>query len=346
MVISGDRTVIIGLLSLILACTPANKPAPAPEALALTGRAFGTTWSVKAVGGEQAKLEAAIDAALKRVDAGMSTWRPDSELSRFNAAPVGPFVFGEETARVIRRSMELAAKTDGAFDPTVRPLVKLWGFGSKAASTSPSDEAITATLANIGYRKLSWASDGALNKPTAELQVDLSAIAKGYGVDAVAAAVRKAGARSAMVEIGGEVVVFGERPGGGPWRLAVDAPTDDSKVGSRFAAVLGLRNVAMATSGDYRQFRMEGGRRVSHIIDPRSGQPIGHALASATVVAEDCATADAMATAIMVLGPEKGLKAVESLPGVEALLLVRNGEAWSQRMSSGMKAHIIASGAY
>jgi thiamine biosynthesis lipoprotein len=325
--------------------------APAAAAVAdtppleLTGEALGTTWSVKAVGlaaDRGVALKQRIEATLERVNRGMSTWRADSELSQFNAEAKAGYRFKPETARVIDRALFIARATGGAFDPTVKPLVALWGFGAGAATAEPSDAVLAAALDLVGHHKVSWTGQNTLAADRPRVQVDLSAIAKGYAVDAVADDVARAGATGALVEIGGEVVGFGVKPDGGPWRVGIDAPEDGAAPGAKLAAVATLRRHAMATSGDYRQFRTVAGERVSHTIDPRTGRPTASAVASATVFAADCMTADAYATALMVLGPDEGLAIIDARPGLEALLLVRGAKGFEQRRSRSVEAFIGA----
>ncbi len=309
----------------------------------LKGRIFGTTWQAKIRGEslDEKALTKRIAALLEAVDKGMSTWRKDSELSVFNRAAAGPFEFGAQTAAVIRQSFVVAQMTGGAFDPTVRPLIALWGFGAGARQEPPSAKDLAQARAAVGYTKLRWAQPKQLVKAKPDLSLDLSAIAKGFAVDQVADLLKASGASSGMVEIGGEVVAWGERHQGGAWRLAVDAPIDGASSGQGFAAIVELRDAAMATSGDYRQFRIEKGRRVQHIVDPRTGMPVDHGLASVTVVAPDCMTADAYATALMVLGVEAGLTLVNSHADLEALFLVRQGSQWRQVRSRAMNKHLL-----
>jgi len=350
----------LGVALLISACSAQREPAAEPVAQAapqpkpttgdqgveLAGRVFGTTWSAKARGEglDQSQLLAAVKAEFKAINQGMSTWQKDSSISTFNRAAAGPFVWGERSIEVIKRSFEIAKHTQGAFDPTVGPLIGLWGFGAKARTTLPKPDELTAARRLVGYTKLRWGKPGELIKADAGMRLDLSAIAKGYAVDRVAGIFKTAGAQHGMVEIGGEVVAWGERAQGGAWKLAVDAPVDGAAPGKRFAAIVKLADSAMATSGDYRQFRIENGRRVQHIVDPRTGEPVVHRLASVTVIAKDCATADAYATALMVMGDEKGLKFVDSDPDLEALFLVRDQQDWRQVYSRNMKKYLIQTG--
>ena len=311
--------------------------------LKMEGQIFGTRWVIKARGAglDQKRLLPLIEADFEAINQGMSTWRQDSEISRFNSGAVGAYRFGPQSVEVIKRSLEMARHTQGAFDPTVAPLIRLWGFGAKALKEPPTPELLDATRQRVGYEKISWNNEGKLIKKQAGLSLDLSAIAKGYAVDRVAAIVRAQGAQHGMVEIGGEVVAWGSRAQGGPWKLAVDAPVDNAEPGQRFAAIVKLMNKAMATSGDYRQFRIENGRRVQHIIDPRTGVPVEHGLASVTVVAQDCITADAYATALMVMGVEAGVALINSVPRVDALFLERQPKGWRQIKTRNMGKYLI-----
>ena len=309
----------------------------------LEGRIFGTRWVIKARGKvvDQGQLLPLIEAEFEAINQGMSTWRKDSEISNFNAGDAGAYRFGDQSVEVIKRSLQVARQTQGAFDPTVAPLIRLWGFGAKALKEPPTPSLLSAARQVVGYSKLNWNAQGELIKNQPGLSLDLSAIAKGYAVDRIAAIVRAQGAQHGMVEIGGEVVAWGSRAQGGPWKLAVDAPVDHAKSGQRLAAIVKLMNKAMATSGDYRQFRIENGRRVQHIIDPRTGFPVEHGLASVTVVAQDCITADAYATALMVMGVKEGVALVNSIPRVDALFLERQPKGWRQIKTRNMGKYLI-----
>lgn len=309
--------------------------------LTLRGQALGTAWTVRwrPGAGEQPEtptIQAAIESALDRVDGLMSTWKPDSELMRLNRAPVGaPFAIAEQTAEVLRIAEDISRKSDGAFDVTVGPLVRAWGFGAgaprgDAAEPAPPTAAeLERIAAAVGWQKLRVATDTAAGTATATrtapgLTIDLSAIAKGYAVDAVAAALQGLGLRDFFVEVGGEVVARGSRGGGEPWRLGIETPTVGAAPGSQPPQrVVPLTDRALATSGDYRSYREVAGRRVSHTIDPRTRRPIDHPLASVSVVADDCAHADAWATALNVLGPQAGMALAER-EGLAVLMLVRN----------------------
>jgi thiamine biosynthesis lipoprotein len=264
---------------------------------------------------------------LAQIDGWMSNWNPDSDISRFNAArTTSPVPVAYETASLVAYAVELSKWTAGAFDISVGPLVRLWGFGHRARlGQPPSEEEIEQALSAMGARRLrvgrgSPENGGFLRKGAPELEIDLSAIAKGYGVDHVAAGLAGLGREDFLVEIGGEVFAAGERPGGGPWRLAIEKPLDE---GRAIQSIVELSNQGMATSGDYRIFYRAQGHRLSHTIDPRTGRPVEGGPASVTVIAASTTEADAWATAIMVLGTSSGLKLAEDW-GIAAMTLTRD----------------------
>jgi thiamine biosynthesis lipoprotein len=217
-------------------------------------------------------------------------------------------------------ALDVGTRSEGAFDVTVGPLVERWGFGAHGAMTKlPTDTELDALRGRLGHDHLGFdPKAGTLRKDAAALRVDLSAIAKGYGVDQAAAALREAGHTDFMVEVGGEIRTAGATEAGRAWRLAVEKPNPTERA---IYEVVELRDRAMATSGDYRNFTEVGGKRYSHTIDPTTGRPVTHRLASVSVVAPTCAEADAMATALNVLGPERGLALAER-EGLPALFLV------------------------
>jgi len=325
--------------ALLLAPCGCGDPGVAHE-LRLAGEALGTVWSVELVLPEApapekaAEIRERVDATLDRVDRGMSTWREDAELARFNRqADLASFSFSPETRQVIAAALDLARETGGAFDPTVAPLVALWGFGAQAANAPPTVAELEEARRRVGWRHLSFREGGRLARRVAGVQLDLSAIAKGYAVDALVTELARERPIGALVEVGGEVRALGAKPGGVPWRVGIDDP---DAPGSRLSAVVLLTGGALATSGDYRSVRVIEGRRRTHVVDPRSGRPVEQKVASASVIAPTCMEADAVATALMVLGPEEGLAWVEDRPWLEALLMVREGEGViEKRASSG-----------
>jgi FAD:protein FMN transferase len=302
------------------------------DALILQGEAMGSTWSVRISGSGldealRTRAEAEIRKRLDEIDLWFSTWRPDSEISRFNAHRSSePFGVSPQTAELVADSIALCRASGGAFDITIGPLVARWGFGAHAELAGPPPQAeIDALLARTGADAVT-VEDGAaggavrLRKRDADVGLDLSAIAPGYAADHIARGLEALGRRDFLVEVGGEIYASGSRPGGGPWNVAIEAPLDDER---RIHAMVTISNQGLATSGDYRAFYVEDGHRISHTIDPRSGHPIDNGMASATTIAPSAAAADGWATAVMVLGPKEGLaRAAEH--GIAVMALVRS----------------------
>ena len=309
------------------------------------GAAMGTTYAVQAAcpGGVPAQRLAAV---LDRVDRAMSTYDETSELAMFNRAPVGvPVPVSPWLADVADAAQRVAEETGGAFDATVGPLVAFWGFGADAEAL-PDRTPLREARSVVGHGRLKVALSPPTLTKLAEVRVDFSAIAKGFAVDRMADVLDGASCRAYLVELGGELRAHGRAPDGGAWRVGVEAPLAFASGGLQ--TVLHIRDGALATSGGYRQFREptkaeqallpRGQTRVSHVVDPRSGLPVAHALASVTVVARSAVLADAYATALLVLGTEAGLAFAERR-GIAALF-VEDGE-------DGLQMHgTAAMGAY
>lgn len=302
---------------------------PKEHTLDLVGRTMGTSWSVQVprppAGLDDAALYASITAVLAEVNERMSTYQADSELSRFNAAETTDwFPVSAELVRLADTALAVSTLTDGAFDVTVGPLVNLWGFGPEVkAEQLPTRAEIDAALARVGWDLLhTRAEPPALRKDRTDLYVDLSAIAKGHGVDRMAQVLEDAGITDYLVEIGGELRGRGRNAEGEPWRIAIERPDAGRRAVLR---VLALTDLGMATSGDYRNFFELDGERYSHTIDPATGRPVDHQLASVTVLAKRCAEADAWATALLVLGPERGMTLANDR-GLIALFVERFGD--------------------
>jgi thiamine biosynthesis lipoprotein len=296
---------------------------------------MGTYYAVQVVAGEldepaQEELRAAIEAELEGVNARMSTWLPDSELSRFNRhADVTPFELSAPTLEVLETAREVSARTGGAFDVTVGPLVDAWGFGpGDREPPAMAPEEVRRLLDRIGWQKLEVdPAAGTVAKARPDLAVDLSAIAKGYAVDRVSERLAALGHGDHWVEVGGEVRAGGSSARGEPWRLGIERPRLAPGAVQR---IVPISDLAVATSGDYRNYREVGGVRFSHIIDPRTGWPIRHRLASVSVFHPRCAVADALATAMMVLGEEEGEELARA-EGLAVFFLVREGEEFVER---------------
>ncbi len=259
---------------------------------------------------------AKAEEALRRIEALMSTYRDDSEVRRLKGAPAMQRVaLSPETLEVLRTARHFAEVTGGAFDATAAPLFRLWKRCAKLDRLPTRDELVTARAASR-WDAFTLLTDGVV-KANSLAEVDLGGIAKGYAIDRAVETMKEAGCVGGLVDVGGDIRCFGTKPGGHPWRIAVRAPW-----GPRYAGVLGLQSAAVCTSGDYLRFVEIKGERYSHIIDPRSGTPVDK-VPSVTVIAPDATTADALATAVSVLGPKEGLDLVKGLAGVECLLVVR-----------------------
>lgn len=326
------------LLPLLAACWRA----PDPETLGLSGSTMGTSYSIQVVGLppsiEPQQLQSDIDAELERVNDLMSTYREGSELSRFNRSrSIDWLAVAPALASLVQEALGMSEASGGAFDATVGPLVNLWGFGPGGGRDSvPSDAQIAQAQTKVGYDKLFVRADPpALKKSEPELYLDLSAIAKGYGVDRIAELLDDAGVTNYLVEIGGELRGLGHNGRGRPWRIAVERPAPGVR---EPYGIVELRGGAMATSGDYRNFFEQGGKLYSHTIDPRTGRPVTHELASVTVLAPTTARADALATAFLVLGPKKGLALAERLQ-TAAFFILRTPNGYSELQTSAFQAY-------
>ena len=291
------------------------------------GATMGTTFSVTVVGevmSEQAKteLDISIKDQLDKLDAMMSTYKPDSEISRFNDWESSDwFGVSPDTAKVFQHAQDVSEATGGAFDITVAPLVDAWGFGSVGpVSTLPSDSDINRLLGFVGFRQLEVNHlSPAIRKTSIHVKTDVSAVAKGYAVDRVADLLDARSYDSYLIEIGGEVRTQGHREGGQSWRIGIEQPTESSGLLNR---VVQLSDAALATSGDYRNYFELDGVRYSHTIDPRTGRPVTHELAAVSVIDVMCVRADALATALEVLGPDEAYDLAEEL-GLAVLLIIR-----------------------
>lgn len=315
--------------------------------VAFSGRSMGTTYEVKVARADLSpddmrEIGAAIEQTLERVNALMSTWREDSELSRFNARhSTEPFAIDFETARVLAVALEMSDKSQGAFDVTVGPLVEAWGFGRTPLEDVPDADRVTELRTRVGWEKLTLdQAHSSLSKSVPDLEADLSAVAKGYGVDAVAEALEALGQTAYLVEIGGELRARGERLDGRPFRVAIEEPVIDDR---RIHRVIDLRDIAMATSGDYRNWIEVDGVRLSHTLDPRTGRPITHDLASVTVLHPEAVWADAWATALNVLGPDAGYELAQR-EGLPAYFIIRTGDGGFESRATPAFVPLLASG--
>jgi len=290
----------------------------------LSGPTMGTTWSADMgipAGTNTALLEAALAAAVAQVDAQMSTWKPESDLMRLNAAPVGEWIsIPSELMQVLLRGLEIGRASEGAFDIGLGDLVRAWGFNSDA----PDPDAIRAGLGQARqpvYDQLELNETTLRVRKLTALSLDLSGIAKGYGVDRLMQVCQDFNITSALVALDGELLSKGCQPNGQPWHVAIEAPDFGPRMPH---AMLELKDAAVATSGDYRHWVKVGNIRLSHTMDRLKGGPMLPGIASVTVVAADCMAADALATAILVMGRQKGSDLARKLH-VDCLILERVG---------------------
>ena len=283
-----------------------------------TGFIFGTVYNVTYQCDSDLKDE--IEAELKKVDQEFSMFNEQSTVSRLNRgeSPELSDMFLE----VFRLAGSVYAETEGAFDITVAPLVNAWGFGFKHEQL-PTSHQVDSLLAFVGMPRLHFnEQQRKLTKDDARLMLDFSAIAKGYGSDCVARLLARRGVENYMVEIGGEIVTRGISPSRLPWRIGVTKPTDDSlQTSQELQTVLNVTDLSMATSGNYRNFYYNGGRKYAHTIDPHTGFPVQHSILSATVLTDDCATADAYATAFMVLGLDRAKTVLDRHPELKVYFI-------------------------
>ena len=313
-----------------------------------SGITMGTTYQVKITRillteNEISHLRSQVDLALIEVNRQMSTYDPQSEISRFNDyKDTLSFPVSSEFAGVVSRAIEVSKLSDNLFDITVANLVNLWGFGKKGKRiVPPSEEDISANLKNVGIKFIKSVNGKALKKSNPLVRIDLSAIAKGYGVDVVARILEAGGILNYMVEIGGEVMAKGINAHSELWKIGIDSPGLASLPGQDIRTILALKDVAVATSGDYRNYFEYEGKIYSHTINPNTGKPVTHDLASATVIARDCMTADALATAIMVMGKDEGMIFIEKIRDAEVLMITRRSvDSFSTFQSSGFSQFI------
>nr|WP_145555836.1 FAD:protein FMN transferase [Yersinia canariae] len=314
-----------------------------PEQINLEGKTMGTSYSIKYMSDSATlspeKLQQEIDRELEQVNNQMSTYRPNSELSRFNKSQQvdTPFPVSFATAKVVREAIRINRLTDGALDVTVGPLVNLWGFGPEGRpNVVPTDAEIDKRREWVGIDKLA-VENGTLIKRIPELYVDLSAIAKGYGVDVVAEYLEAQNINNYMVDIGGEVRTRGNNGENKPWRIAIEKPVAGSEQSAQ--EIIEPGRMAIATSGDYRNYFEQNGVRYSHTIDPGTGRPINHRLVSITVLDPSCMTADGLSTGLGVLGPERGM-ALANLLGIPVFMIVKTDEGFEEHFSESFKPYL------
>jgi thiamine biosynthesis lipoprotein len=335
---------ILLALTAIEGCQERTIPA---SPLVLGGETQGTTYSIKLseLTRQQSvyELQVEIDTVLAQIDTQMSNWNPDSEVSQFNKfSETEWFDVSADTARVVATALDISQQSGGAFDITIKPLVDLWGFGSvKNKSSIPTDREIKAALQHSGWQRIEVrASPPSLRKSSGDVQLDLSGIAQGFTVDRLATLLESKGISSYLIEVGGEMRAHGRKEDGTAWKIGIERPAKGTVASRTVHRIVALNNCSLATSGDYRHYRVLKDKHYSHTIDPRTGRPVEHRLASVSVLTENCMRADALATLLMVLGPEDGFRwAIERK--IAAVFIVRDGNGFSERLTPQFIRHTV-----
>lgn len=311
-----------------------NPPAPYQTT---SGLVFGTVYNITYQ--YDGDLKTDIEAELKRFDGSLSPFNDTATITRINLNE--DIVADSFFTNVFHRSMEISQETDGAFDITVAPLANAWGFGFKKGAF-PDSIMIDSLLDITGYTKVALSAEGKVVKQDPRIMLSCSAVAKGYAVDVIAQLLEKKGIHNFMVDIGGEVVVRGENPKKSLWRIGINKPVDDSlAINQELQTVLQVTNVGIATSGNYRNYYYKDGKKYAHTIDPRTGYPVQHNILSATVIAKDCMSADAYATAFMVMGLEKAEQFANAHPDIEACFIYSNEKGELQTFyTKGMEKYM------
>ena len=313
------------------------------------GRTMGTTYKCVVVHNKidekfKQTIIDSVEATLKVINSQMSTYDSNSVISRINYAKANQAIFlPKEIREAIYLSRKVSMMSDGAFDITVMPLVNAWGFGPKKKNENkniPTQEEIKEYLKYVGTDKYFLIDSFYIAKLYDEVNFDLAAVAKGYGVDAVAKTLDNLDIQSYLVEIGGEIYAKGYNEKGEKWKIGVDKPELNNFESDKIQKVIQISNCAVATSGNYRNYYFYQDKFYSHTIDPKTGKPVEHNLASVTIIAPTCAYADALATAVLVLGVEKGLKLVENIPDVECYLIEKLADGkYKEYCSSGFSQY-------
>jgi len=318
---------------LLLALPSCHRPAYHKESRPL----LGTTVSVEAEG-DPAVLSA-VFALAESLEKKFSLYLPESELCALNLrAAEGPAEVSEDLWELLARSREIGRQTAGAFDPTVGPLMRAWGFFPRREGHVPSGEEIAAAKESVGWDKVAFdAAARTVRFSRPGVEIDLGGVAAGYVVDRMIETLKASGVKNAMIDVGGDIYCLGERPGGGPWRIGLEHPRREGEL----LGVLELTDCAVTTSGDYRNYFIRSRKRYSHIMDPRSGRPAESSVVEASATAPDCLTADALATALFVLGPKEGMSVIESHPEWGAIIVTEERGEVKVRMSQGMELKTV-----
>ena len=340
------RSALFSVCVLLSGCDSATTPtAPKSAATVLDGKTMGTFWRVSVIGVDEAKAEALrqkVQAQLDADDRLLSTWKNDSALMRFNhAATTEPWPVSEAMADIVTLSLRIGAKTAGAMDITVGPLVNLWGFGpDKQPVKTPDPQQIAAAKARTGLQHLTvinHADRQYLQKDIPDLFVDLSTVGEGYAADHLARLMEQEGISRYLDSVGGALVSRGMNGDGQPWRVAIQKPTDRENA---VQAIVDINGHGISTSGSYRNYYELDGKRISHVIDPQTGRPIDHKLVSVTVIAPTALEADGWDTGLMVLGPERAQEVVRQ-QGLAVYMIVKEGDGFTTWMSPQFRTFLV-----
>ncbi len=317
-------------IAVIFLLVPFNKKQPY---ITNKGKVFGTFYSITYQHPNHKDLNDSIVKAFEKFDVSLSVFNPNSTISKINNNESNQSdIFFE---KMYVEAQKVSNLTNGAFDITVAPLVNVWGFGFKQEEF-PSSSTIDSIIQYVGYQKISL-QNGILTKQDPRIQIDASAIAKGFSVDIIAELLEQNGCENFLVDIGGEIVAKGKNPKGKKWTIGINKPTESLTQTGEIQSVIYSNNIAMATSGNYRQFYYKDGKKYAHTIDPKTGFPVQHQLLSATIVATSCMTADAFATACMVMGLEKSVALCDSVEGLEGFFICSKNDSLFAVYSSGFE---------
>lgn len=338
----GWLSLIMVLFTLISGCDGASKP---DKGMVLEGKTMGTVWRVSLAGVNPSRadeLRLRIQNQLNEEDRMLSTWKADSLISRFNQSrTTGRYPVTADMADIVTLALRIGARTKGAMDITIGPLVNLWGFGPGAPPPhTPTDAQINAARTNTGLQHLTVinrSNDQWLQKDIPDLQLDLSTMSEGYAADRLAQLMAQEGVSRYLVSVGGAVVSRGVNSAGHPWRVAIQKPTDRENA---VQAIVDINGHGISTSGSYRNYYEIDGKRISHVIDPASGRPITHRLVSVTVIAPTALEADGWDTGLMVLGPEKA-REVALQEKLAVFLVMKEGQKFTTWMSPQFRPFII-----
>lgn len=312
---------IPGVLFLIL--SGQNKPQPVEKAWHITGPAQGSTYHITYYSADSIILKSSVDSILNVIDVSMSLYNPNSLISQFNKAKKGLAV-DEHFVKVTNKALEIARETDGVFDPTVYPLMKAWGFGPDKSAKAPEDAELKSIMKNVGYTKISL-KNNRIQKSLPQIKLDLNGIAQGYTVDVVADFIGQKGIKNYLVEVGGEMRTHGKKqPQNEPFKVGIEAPDEDMFNPTVIQKVIYPGDGAITTSGSYRQFHQNGKKKISHLINAKTGYPVDNELLSVTVWAKDAITADGFDNALMAMGLKKALVFMQTKKEMEAYFIYKN----------------------